>query len=51
MYVVTEYGMVNLKGRSVAERAKALVSIAHPDFREELERGANECGMIPRGFF
>ncbi|HTS24230.1 MAG TPA: acetyl-CoA hydrolase/transferase C-terminal domain-containing protein, partial [Bryobacteraceae bacterium] len=34
MYVVTEYGMVNLKGKSVAERAQALISIAHPDFRE-----------------
>src|SRR3954468_9408011 len=33
MYVVTEYGIVNLKGRSVAERAKALISIAHPRFR------------------
>jgi acyl-CoA hydrolase len=33
MYVATEYGIVNLKGNSVAERAKALVSIAHPDFR------------------
>lgn len=35
-YVVTEYGMVNLKGKSTKERAKALISIAHPDFREEL---------------
>src|SRR5262249_22692228 len=37
MYVVTEYGLVNLKGKSVAERALALIGIAHPDFREELE--------------
>jgi acyl-CoA hydrolase len=51
MYVVTEYGMVNLKGKSVAERAKAIVSIAHPDFREELERDAYEHGLIPKGFF
>ena len=51
MYVVTEYGMVNLKGRSVAERARALISIAHPDFREELERDAYENRLIPRGFF
>lgn len=35
-YVVTEYGMINLKGKSTWERAKALISIAHPDFREEL---------------
>ena len=49
MYVVTEYGMVNLKGKSVAERALALTSIAHPDFREDLERQAYEHHLIPRG--
>ena len=49
MYVVTEYGMVNLKGKSVAERAQALISIAHPDFRERLEREAHEHRLIPRG--
>jgi acyl-CoA hydrolase len=51
MYVVTEYGMVNLKGKSVAERAKALIGIAHPDFREALEREARACNIIPKGFF
>jgi acyl-CoA hydrolase len=51
MYVVTEYGMVNLKGKSVAERARALISIAHPDFREDLERQAYEHRLIPRGLF
>jgi len=51
MYVVTEYGMVNLKGKSVAERALALISIAHPDFREDLERHAYEHRLIPRGLF
>lgn len=50
MYVVTEYGMANLKGRSIAERARALIEIAHPDFREELERDAYEHRLIPRGF-
>ena len=49
MYVVTEYGMVNLKGKSVAERARALIGIAHPDFREQLERQAYEHRLIPRG--
>ncbi len=49
MYVVTEYGMVNLKGKSVPERAQALISIAHPDFREDLERQAYEHRIIPRG--
>lgn len=48
MYVVTEYGMVNLKGRSVPERARAMISLAHPDFREELERQARENRLIPR---
>jgi acyl-CoA hydrolase len=50
MFVVTEYGMVNLKGKSVAERARALIGIAHPDFREGLERQAYEHRLIPRGF-
>jgi acyl-CoA hydrolase len=50
MYVVTEYGIVNLKGKAVAERALALISIAHPDFREDLERDARARNIIPRGF-
>lgn len=50
MYVVTEYGMVCLKGKSVPERAAALISLAHPDFREELEQQAGEHGLLARGF-
>jgi acyl-CoA hydrolase len=50
MYVVTEYGMVNLKGKSVAERALALIAIAHPDFREGLDGEDYEKRLIPRGF-
>jgi butyryl-CoA:acetate CoA-transferase len=42
MYVVTEYGMVNLKGLSSWERAEALISIAHPDFRDELIAAAQQ---------
>jgi len=38
--VITEYGAAELKGRSIAERAKRLVNIAHPAFRENLERNA-----------
>ena len=41
-YVVTEYGCVNLKGLSSWERAEALISIAHPDFREELIQAAQK---------
>ncbi len=51
MYVVTEFGMVNLKGQSVADRAKALISIAHPDYVETLEREARQHGLIPKGYF
>jgi acyl-CoA hydrolase len=51
MYVATEYGLVNLKGKSVPERAKALIGLAHPDFREELEREAYTHRLIPRGFY
>ena len=41
-YVVTEYGVVNLFGKNLYERAKALVSIAHPDHQEALDRAAFE---------
>ena len=35
-YLASEYGMVNLKGASTRERSEKIISIAHPDFREEL---------------
>lgn len=41
-YVVTEYGIVDLRGTTVRERAQLLISIAHPDDREELTRAAKE---------
>ena len=41
-YVATEYGVVKLSGLTVKERAQAMISIAHPDFREELARYAAE---------
>ncbi len=50
MFAVTEYGIVNLKGESIPELAKAMISIAHPDFREELEGDARTHGLIPRSF-
>jgi acyl-CoA hydrolase len=46
-YVVTEFGVAYLHGKSVRERAKALIAIAHPDFREGLERYASEQKWIP----
>jgi butyryl-CoA:acetate CoA-transferase len=44
-YVVTEYGIVNLKGKSTWERAEALISIAHPQFQEELVHEAQKMGI------
>lgn len=41
-YVATEFGLVNLYGKNLRQRATALISIAHPDHREELERYAHE---------
>ena len=37
-YIVTEYGIANLKGKTLRDRAKALIAIAHPDFRDELQK-------------
>jgi len=50
-FIVTEYGTVNLKGRSSWERARLLISIAHPDFRDTLEKAARESNLIPRGCY
>ena len=47
-FVVTEYGAAELKGQSLAERTRRLTAIAHPDFREELDRAAHE--IAKRGF-
>ena len=45
-YVVSEYGVERLKGRSTRERALALISLAHPEFRDELTRSATELGYL-----
>lgn len=45
-YVVTEYGIVRLKGIPVNERARALISIAHPDFRASLTEEAEKLGFL-----
>ncbi len=46
-YVVTEYGMAYLHGRSVRERCLSLIRIAHPKFRDELLEKAKELGYLP----
>jgi len=45
-YVITEYGIAFLGGKSVRERAMALIEIAHPDHREELTKKARELGYL-----
>ena len=50
MYVVTEYGMANMKGKSVPERALALIELAHPDDREDLMRQAIENKILPNHY-
>ena len=45
-WVVTEYGAVNLHGKTLRERAEALISIAHPDFRAELRRAFAETRHV-----
>jgi acyl-CoA hydrolase len=46
--IVTEFGAAELKGQTLAERTRRLVNIAHPDFREELDRAAH--AIRQRGF-
>jgi len=45
-YVVTEYGIAYLHGKSIRERCQALIDIAHPDFREELQRQARDRNLL-----
>lgn len=45
-YVVTEYGVAHLHGKNIQERSLALISIAHPDFRERLLKGAIEAKFV-----
>lgn len=46
-YLVTEYGAVSLRGTGLTERAKLIISVAHPKFREALTREAIEIGILP----
>jgi acetyl-CoA hydrolase len=41
-FIVTEYGVAELYGKTIRQRTQALINIAHPDFREELTRQARE---------
>jgi acyl-CoA hydrolase/GNAT superfamily N-acetyltransferase len=45
-YVATEFGVVNLQGKSLQERTMAMITIAHPDFREQLFAEAKNIGLI-----
>jgi acetyl-CoA hydrolase len=45
-YIVTEYGVADLYGRSIRQRAKALIKVSHPDFRADLEKQAKELNYI-----
>jgi itaconate CoA-transferase len=45
-FVITEFGWANLKGKSSMERAKALIALAHPEFRDELAAAAKEMHLI-----
>lgn len=45
-YIATEYGIAYLYGKTIKQRARALIEIAHPDFQEELERRAYELNYL-----
>jgi len=45
-YIVTEFGVANLYGKTIRQRAKALIDVAHPDMREELSRKAHELKYL-----
>ena len=47
-YIVTEYGMVNVKGLSTWQKAEAIISVAHPDFRDELIKEADKMHIWRR---
>lgn len=46
-YVITEFGIAHLLGKNLRQRAEALISIAHPDHRAELEKAAKERQLLP----
>lgn len=50
-YIVTEYGVADLYGKSEPERTEALIKVAHPKFREELEKSARERNLLSPKIF
>ena len=44
-YIITEYGIAPMRGRSVRQRVENLIAVAHPDFRAELRKQANELHL------
>ena len=51
MYFVTEYGVAEVWGKSINDRVRAMISIAHPDFREELKQKAIRAGLVTAADF
>lgn len=49
--IITEYGMAELRGRSVKDRMEALIRVAHPDFREWIRDEAHRLGIVPKTTF
>lgn len=45
-YICTEYGAVQLRGKSISQRVRTMISIAHPDFRDQLTKEAKEAKLI-----
>ena len=45
-YLVTEYGVADLRLKSVPERVREILAVAHPDFRDELRHKAEEAGLL-----
>lgn len=51
MYFVTEYGVAEVYGRSINDRVRAMISIAHPQFREELKQKSIALGLVTAADF
>ena len=45
-YVVTEFGVASLYGKTIRERAQALINVAHPDFKDDLTKQARDLNYI-----